>query len=320
VPELIYPTRTQVVGPILIDTSSLMDLDKIIAEQRETLIALRSKLIEQSMAERVAELGSVTAEDLKKKKELWQPYFEGRAPEYSTKVTLYLSDGSRLKAKSFAEAAAHSEFSQVPASGFELSTVCGAISLTLVAETDAYSTLMRLDVSPSSAEGATNLFSEVRRWLRKVQAPRSQQWWCKLGHNRFFLWMGWAFVAFFMTISALGGLGDGYYRRQGRELVRQGVNGANQQKAIETMLALQTEMSGPVQQSPKRRFWFFLFGSFLVCLMLSYPPKLVIGLGVGEDKIKRWKSWTNFVFLVVPGFVASNFLWPFVSDTLKKLW
>ena len=32
-PELIYPTSTKILGPILIDTASLMELDRILGEQ-----------------------------------------------------------------------------------------------------------------------------------------------------------------------------------------------------------------------------------------------------------------------------------------------
>jgi len=29
--------------------------------------------------------------------------------------------------------------------------------------------------------------------------------------------------------------------------------------------------------------------------------------------------WTRFVFIVVPGFIAANFLWPYLVNAIKKI-
>jgi hypothetical protein len=318
-PEIIYSTKTKINGPLLLDHSSLLAVDKIMTEQKPVLEELRSQLIDQSVAQRMSELKEENADVSEEQEKLVRESLERRAAEYSTALTLYLANGSRLRAKSFGEAVAHSEFSDVPASGFGLSLSCGALSMTLNSDSDLFSTNMSLVVSPSNAEGATNLFTEMRRWVRTVQAPLWQQWWCRLGHLRFIVWLAWSFLVLMVTLYAIG-LDDSYYKRQARDLVHEGINQSNQQKAIQTILAIQADVAGPTQRNLGHRYWFFLLGSLAVCLMLTYPPKFVLGLGSGEDKIKRWRAWTKFVFVSIPGFVASSFLWPYVSDVLKRWW
>ena len=44
-PELIYPTSTKILGPILIDTASLMELDRILGEQMQSLRDLRNRMV-----------------------------------------------------------------------------------------------------------------------------------------------------------------------------------------------------------------------------------------------------------------------------------
>jgi len=116
-----------------------------------------------------------------------------------------------------------------------------------------------------------------------------------------------------------GGMDTRYYKAQGRELLRQGLTAANQQKAVEVLLAITTDYSAPIEHRMGNWFWFFLIGGAAMCLIVGYPPRLVIGLGVGEDHIRRWRMWTRFVFIVVPGFIAANFLWPYLVNAIKKI-
>ncbi len=257
-------------------------------------------------------------EEVEKRKKNWTEYARETVPEFSRHLTVSFSDGSRLEAASFAEAVAHSEFSPAVAIGFELSVACSSLRMNLAADSDSFDTSMKLRVSPSNAEGATKLFADVRRWMRAAQAPWLQQRWCALGHARFFVWGAFVTTVLFALLFSIGNKDEAYYRRRAQDLMQQGVSPSNQGKAIETLLALESKASAPTSHALGHWFWFFLIGSFAVALILSYPPKLVLGLGSGDDRIRLWKAWAKFVFVVVPTFVASNFLWPHISELVKK--
>jgi hypothetical protein len=222
--------------------------------------------------------------------------------------------------KSFKDAISHAETSQRVATGFDLRISCGPVSLELSAETGYSTPTLTLDVKPSGSEVVGNLYFALKRWLRGVAAPKWQRWWSAAGNLRLMVWitfllvltMGWAIVQ--------GDSDSTYFKQQARDLIKQGVTKDNQQKAIETLLALQSEYPAPVvKYKTSYRFWFFCAGSAIVCLILSFPPPLVLGLGSGEDRIGYWRMWTRIVFFIVPTFVFSNLLWPLLSEYLKRI-
>lgn len=314
-PELIYPTSTELRGPILISAASLKELDGILAEQMQTLRDLQKQMVEEAVAKETREK-SFDKEDIEQIKDRVLKGFLG---ENHTSLVVYLSNGSRLKTHSFEEAAAHAEVSRNLATSFDLEMQCGKTTLRMHAESTSFGTELSLDVSPSSSEAAVNVFSAIRRWLRKIQAPRWQQWWCAAGHLWFAIWMVFFFAVAIVLAVSQGDSESNYYKEQARQLVKKGVTPDQPQKAIETLLALQGGSPAPTEHRAGNWFWFFLIGGIIVCFILSYPPKLVLGLGVGEDRIGYWRTWTRFVFVIVPTFVASNFLWPVVSEGIKRL-
>jgi type IV secretory pathway VirB2 component (pilin) len=238
-----------------------------------------------------------------------------------TRLVIHFSNGRQLKVRSFEEAAAHAEVSENTAVGFNLDMLYGRISISLKAESDSLETELTLQVSPSGSESATTCFSVFRRWLRSIQAPRWQQWWCLTGPFRFILWVVFAAAVGMVWVASQGDVDSEYYKQQAQEILRHGVTPDKQQKALETLLALQSGYAAPIAHNSGTGKWFlfFVIGGTIVCLILSYPPKLMLGLGPGEDKIRHWRRWTRYVFVVVPTFVASNFLWPVLSGTIRKL-
>jgi hypothetical protein len=304
----------------------LRELDGILAEQMQRLRALQSQMMEEEVTKRMAEVrASGSVEDSKDLEERQKRYTEiirrGELGRESTSLVLHFSNGGRLETRSFEEASAHAEVSQSEATSFDLNLECGTVSLQMNAESDSFDTELTLGVSPSGTEGARSLFSALRRWLRTIQAPRSQQWWCRIGHFRYGLWFAFGYALLMIFLGLQDNVDSGYYKQQAHELIKQGVTADKQQKAIETLLALASDYSAPVAHglTLTRWFWFFCVGGTIVCLILSYPPRIVLGLGVGEEKIIRWQRWTRFVLVIVPGFVASNFLYPVIVQAIKRL-
>jgi hypothetical protein len=121
---------------------------------------LQKRLVEEKIAEEVAEVSNAGKDDAltRVSKRVWASSL-GRE---STSLVLYLSNGGRLKASSFSEAAAHTEVSQNTATSFDLSMECGTISLEMSAES-GLDTELTLQVSPSRDEAAKSLFYSLKQ-------------------------------------------------------------------------------------------------------------------------------------------------------------
>jgi|ERR1051326_1514760 len=133
--------------------------------------------------------------------------------------------------------------------------------------------------------------------------------------------MAWFFVAAYWYGGNANNIGKTYYQAQAVELLQKGVNPQNEIKAIEILLALQSDYRNQQipPSKPSGRFWLFLVVGGLLCLALSFPPELVVGLGKGEKELARWQSWIKFVSITVPAFLASTYLWPTLTTWLRAL-
>jgi hypothetical protein len=319
-PELIYPTRVAIGAPILISATSLKELDELLDGQLPALLKAQDELIPTRVEERleriVGGLGYSDERLDKKRKEYEKDIREELFGRDRRVLHIRLSDGRRLDARSFEEAAAHPEVQRSVASGFVLEVRCGIVSVALEARS-RFLTELTLDVSPSNYEPARNLYSSLERWVRSVEAPTWQRWWSRLSWGSFSFFM-WAFIASLVWGASVDSGTKQHYKEEAHKLIEQGVTPDKQQKALETILALESDYSKPISYSPGRWFWFFLITGTMATAILAYPPKLELGIGRGEARVERWQRWMKFVFIAIPAFVASNFVWPWLSDVIRK--
>jgi hypothetical protein len=232
-PQVTYPTKTRIKSPILLTAEALRRLDESLAEQLPTLRKQQEDLMPETVAERLRSLfGALNLSEERieeKRQQLTHEAEEELSRNTSTSLTLHFSDGSRLDAKSFSEAADHPQVSQNVATGFVLEVRCGVITATL--ETD-YDDDLALSVSPSNYEPARSLYSSLSRWLRSVKSPRWQQLWKRVVINSSFVWLIWLF-ALFAAIGIASDLGaKSSYKEQAHKLIEQGVTPDKQQKAL----------------------------------------------------------------------------------------
>src|SRR5258706_1711545 len=109
---------------------------------------------------------------------------------------------------------------------------------------------------------------------------------------------------------------------QARELLKSGVNASNDKKALEILLAIESGYEAPPSppsSSPRisRRSTALVIGTFLCCLIFSFPPRSVLGIGRGEKVLQRWNWWLKFISVSVPGYLASIYLWPRLAALLS---
>lgn len=284
-PRLIYPTSLEISGPVILSRDALRELDELVRTQ-----VARLRKQEQSPA--------------------------GKLAGCKTSVVVLFANGSRIVGSSFDDIEAHLEAAQNVPSGFSLTVESGLVTATV--ESDEIYHNLKVEVTPSTSEAATIFYSAMRQWAQRMKPPFWQKWWLTIVISPWIVWILWIGLAGFTWVGVANSSGNEYYKEQARQLVEKGITTDNQLKALQTLLAIQSDYS-TTQQHLGRWFWFFLFGGSLVMLVLSYPPKIVIGLGRGEKRVILWQKWLKFVFVVVPSFVASNILWPIVSEAIKRL-
>lgn len=321
-PELTYRTTTEIGAPLLITAKALRELDTVIATQLPKLKEAQEQLISDKVDERISKSAWALGQNppAEKVQELRLDYAEQARKEllegYSTEVVVRFLNGSRLKAKSFDEAASHAEISDSVPTGFEVEVKAGSVSARI--NTGSYGPGLDISVSPSAYEPPSYFFSALRTWGRSIEAPRWQPAWVDHELARFLLWALWFAVVFTWFSIHVDTAAKNYYREQAHKILKDGVNSGNEQKALETLLALQSEYSPPTPGEPLgRRFWFFTLGGLTTCIILNIHPKLEIGLGKGEHRILAWRRWMKFVFVAVPGSIASTFVWPALAQAIR---
>ena len=283
-------------------------------ESQEGLIAGR---VEDRIQARLAGL-NLSAQEIEKRRQEYTAEIRNQIlGRSSTSLLIHFSDGSRLEARSFDEAAAHPQALQSTVKSFALDVACGAISARIEAGS-GFDPSLAIEVSPSNYEPARTLFAALRRWARGVTPARWQQVWRSVVFTPFIPWMVWVVLLFSVWGVSMDSQAKYYYRDQAHRLIQNGVTPDKQQKALETMLALQSEYPAPVQYPIGHWFWLFLLTGTVATAILAHPPNLEVGIGRGEDRVVRWQKWMRAAFVFVPTFLASNFLWPLISDFIKK--
>lgn len=110
-------------------------------------------------------------------------------------------------------------------------------------------------------------------------------------------------------------------RAQAHELLKHGVTAAQQNKAIELLLALDSDYDiGAAPRGMTGRSWIILVCGAAVALAVSIPPKTTIGIGRGSAAVRRWRMWVRFVGVTVPTVIFGNLVWLQIQQLISTLW
>jgi hypothetical protein len=100
------------------------------------------------------------------------------------------------------------------------------------------------------------------------------------------------------------------------KLLDDGLTEDEQTAAIELLLAI--ESGYPVSKNGSSRTdppgIGLLLIALVVAVVLSFPPKVAIGVGRGKRAVDRWRTWLRLVSYTVPVLVV----WPLLQPHLAK--
>jgi hypothetical protein len=292
--ELVYTTTFRLHGPWLLETKQLLAVDEILDQIRPP---------------------ELTA--------------DGHAPENKKSLTILLSKERELKSSSFKEAMTHIASQNEVARGFEYTTTVGntTASVRLIpprkdkkndGEVEPF---FEIRVSPPSSSTSYEIFGELKNWADNVEVPLWRHW--LLLEFRPLFRVGLAFsIIILLSILLSTSPGPTEYKdalkQQARTLLHDGINQQNQTKALELMLALESDYIPPgtkPQHARKPIAWYLI--AVYVLGFLSFTPTLCIAIWAGKRRFRWWKWWLNFNTVTIPTLLVARYFVPQLFSTLE---
>jgi hypothetical protein len=322
--EFIYSTSSTLGGPWLIDAERLEALDEILGEHQQRLsernqgrkaLEVDQLLKDDWVLSRIENLQELEERTKTRKKEL-EDQIAYRFEESRT-MTLRLDGDKKVRVNSFSEAQTEPSLTDQIVTGFQVELRSGDVTAEVDLRRPNY---LSITVSPQTLTNSTELFAVLKRWADSCRAPKWQQVWWKFKGLQWFS-MLFIFYAFIFSFNDAESISKATYKLKASQMLADGINQNNQQKAIEILLALDSGYVPPTQSSlPLFPFWLKLvaFTAVVICVVLTFTPKSLVGIGKGEERINRWRIWMRIIFIVVPTILIVDILLPNASSYLFR--
>jgi hypothetical protein len=315
VAELIYPTKYRAKGPWLLETSQLLALDRSVDEY----------LLKSCSASAVA-AGNARSST-------------AALDTTIRRITFRLRHDKELETSTFQEAILHPAAMNENILGLKYEINLRDTTASLVLEknkkerikkqtswvlfdTEEDETEMQIMAGPRASLLNQELFGVLKDWATGVQPPIWQRWIINirfLGRTILFFWIFFFAVNFFSPTPPNF---KEHYKQEARKLLDQGINANNQQKAIELLIAIESDYvpssakPTPPTRSPQSLIT-NLLGLFVVSVV-AFFPELCIGIGKGKQYLRWWQTWVRFVSVTVPGLLMARYAWPQLFSVIER--
>ena len=300
---LIYLTDFESEAPWLMTSVDLLELDAILSKEWERLAEHESNYIRRLTSEFNFE------------------YAEHRAKSLSERsVVLTLPGSKKLAATSIKEASLQHELMTAAADSLDISLARGEVRLEMSIKREGFHNVT-LKVRPEGLEDGRELFAAVYTWLRRLEPPKWQAYWLSLRSLVSILWGIYIAICVQIVSSGVYGTSTNTLKDEAHALLKQHVTAANRDRAIELLLALQSDYI--VMTKPEGigiRSGLFIVCGLVGCLIASFPPRTSIGLGHGDLSVRRQRWWIRFVSVTIPMLIFSNIILPPLRTLILSVW
>jgi len=235
-------------------------------------------------------------------------------------LAVNLKDGGKVEGKSFSELATVARVHQEVPAGFAFKAVYGRTTVEVVMKAWGNRTL-EIAASGEDLVFVEEVFGKLQGWASDIRPSRWLQLWLDNASFAGFLIYMWCMssILLFGLISAPHP-GPSIVRQQAWTMAKQGVTQANQAKALELLLSIQSgyePASAPtVQHFPGLQFYAYFAVGLFVLIAFRIPPRGAIGIWGGKRSLERQRQWVQFVTVSVPGFVLSAAILPMIARLL----
>jgi len=164
-----------------------------------------------------------------------------RLGKESRSASLYLKGGREVQAERFSEAINQPLGDAEEASGMALYLTIGTVRARVLLGEMRWTQELTIDVEPNDLEAAQGFFGALSNWASDVDAPRWQQRWLAWRPAFVLALVLWAFLGLLFTpFLSWTWAGQRASRAEARKLLAQGVNPKNETRAIELLLAIES--------------------------------------------------------------------------------
>lgn len=311
--KFIYATSDVIRGPWLLEEEALLDLDKIMDKEEARLKPLLEAKLKNDVDEHIANYYPTETQSEARYKVVES--FQLKHYDYKgvREVIIYYSKNSKYVGHSFEEATRQTEL--LGAAPKRFTATFNSVLVSYEIEISEYDNELHIKASPETLPESREIFATLQRWASKYQSPKWQQWWSYLNGLQWVLWI----ILLIISYQFLTDPSREASENQARQLLKDGISQEEITKSIETLLALEIggSLAGTKRKLP---VWYniLLFGGLIVCIITCIVPRPTLGIGRGQRKIKYWKNYARVVFVVFPGFIFVNVIWPIVQDYFFK--
>lgn len=311
-----YNTEIWLGGPWLINRKALEELSNIIENGYKKLMKHANEMLEERVNETIEErygkkefeqfLPNEKEQKRQKIRELIKNYFFDKDKIINVKF----EKGKYFSTDSLSKAIIVPELSNANISGFEVSYGAANINVSIVVDSDG----LRIRTYPEKNELAKELFVELRDWAYRNRHPLWQRAWKNIAGFHWMIWLA-CFVISAPFIQTPKDIAINKAKSEVHKLIANGLSKEDTTKAIELILQIESGYAPDIENKPLFPRWFKLFFwiSLIISIILSFVPKLVIGIGRGNLKIILWKKWLRLISITIPGLIFTSFLWPYIS-------
>lgn len=290
--DIYGPKTLQYSGVFLIDEPELLVLDKILAELFSEISKVRKRQISQQclrLSKRYPDRYKNDSEGRAKVAE----EFEFREEAKFIELRVH----GRMERFTSIEEAGHSDkFDGAVPTRLEYYLVAGRNCIEVILNCDTFSNALTVHIAPHDLLDGRALMP-LRRWAEQQRQPPFVNWWAShLGELLLGIWG--IFVLTYIVVPALfTRLHVSPIATEVRALLANGVNSANRDKALETLLRLNSWHLEPYVGGIDRDRLFDV--SFVAAILLTVivfcHPSTAIGIGRGKLWICIQKKWMWFV-------------------------
>jgi hypothetical protein len=325
-PTVSFPTTRTIECPLLIEANHLEALDKLLDQHLPQLQADRDKRIAEEASRRTRQYllkrliteEKAEAFEAKRKKELYEDY---KYREVRS-VSIYLTRGREVTAKNFSDAM------NLPTGGEELPV--GFSAVMRVGEIKAtintgyrYHRQLSIEVEPNDSEVALSLFGALSNWAGGIEFPKWQQKWCEyrfIAVALLFLFLVMGVLA--IPLSNWSEAGKSTERKEARKLLASGgVTTNNERRAMELLLAIESNYSPPGFQAPSLgvKYWSYVSLGTLILSAVTICPGMCIGLWKGKRRLDAWRTWLRILTFGIPTLLGTYVLLPWILYWLRLI-
>jgi hypothetical protein len=327
--EVLTRSSVYVSGFWLLEAKALQDLDTILEEdwiqrqevKKEAIEKVAKKIIDERKERKSYD--ELSEEDKKKankeiRAEVAQQY------EFSLgkrEVVLTLASAKVLRYSTIAEILKDIAVKKEMPETLAIDTKCMSERCKIDIPASTNNSNIYVYVYPEDSPLNRSFVDQIEHWAERNRAPSWQCYW-----NQNFM-LAWILFIVLLCVSWIGTTIWASYstrkdavRAEASTLLDQGLKTKEDEtKALHLTLSLLAGHHQKQESPPPLWAWLPSLVGLVVAVVLSFPPKTVIGIGKGVDSIARWQCWIKLISYTVPVLILTGFIIPLARDYLKTL-